>query len=150
MKGEKNKTQTQPPNKSLNSFIVKGSPREDEGLLGDFFESLQDSVHKTDKMASFGMTAFIRTPVKLWTTESLTTYLQNRISFMKNPVPKLVKILEVGPERSNANRVVLCEFEFKGDTTKLWLNSVALYTQPEYSRLIQTALKKEEKKNKKK
>lgn len=142
------KNNAQPTNKTLKSFLIQGSPREHECLLGDFFDSLQDSVHKTDKMSSFGMTAFIRTPIKLWTTESLTTYLQNRISFMKNPVPKLVQILEVGPERNNANRVVLCEFEFKGDKTKLWMNSVALYTQPEYTKRIQTALKQNEKKKK--
>jgi hypothetical protein len=146
----KPENKTQSPNMTLNKFIIQGSPREHECLLGDFFDSLQDSVHRTDKMTAFGMTAFIRTPMKLWTTESLTSYLQNRISFMKNPIPKLVEILEIGPERNNANRVVLCEFEFKGDKTKLWMNSVALYTQPEYSKRIQAALKKDEKKNKKK
>lgn len=128
-------------NKTLNKFMIKGSPREHESVLGDSFDSLQDSVHKNDKMTSFGMNAFIRTPIKLWTTETLSTYLQNRMSFKKNPIPKLLEIIEVGPERSNANRVVFCEFEFKGENTKLWMNSVALYTQPEYSKRVAAALK---------
>lgn len=141
MKSDKDNTE-----QNLNKFILKEPPSGRECILGDFFESLQDSVHKQDKTTFFGMTAFMRTPIKLWTTETLTNYLQKRKSFMKNPIPKLVKILEVGPERNNANRVVLCEFEFKGDKTKLWINIVVLYTQPEYLKCIQSTLKQIEKK----